>query len=72
MQERVSLSECEYNRIIQQERCAMHDIIGGSGMLRGWITMWTMQLLWLLAATVVTVGAAAVVELALSSRDREE
>ena len=48
----------------------MHDMIGSAGMLRGWITMWTTQMLWLLATLTVSVGAAAVVEMVINSRHR--
>ena len=34
----------------------------GAGMLRGWIMLWSTQLTWLLAATALSVGVAAVAE----------
>ncbi len=40
----------------------MHDIIGSAGMLRGWVTVWTMQMLWLFASLTVAVGVVGVVE----------
>jgi hypothetical protein len=41
----------------------MHDVIGGAGMLRGWVAVWSMQMLWLMAGLAATVGATAMVEL---------
>lgn len=41
----------------------MHDMLGSAGMLRGWIAMWTMQMLWFVLAMTVTVGATAIGEL---------
>ncbi len=40
----------------------MHDIIGSAGMLRGWVTVWTMQMLWLFASLTVAVGVVGIVE----------
>jgi hypothetical protein len=48
----------------------MHDMIGSAGMLRGWITMWTTQSLWLLAALTVSIGAAVVAEHLIAARNR--
>ena len=48
----------------------MHDMIGSAGMLRGWISMWTSQMLWLLGSLTVSVGAAAVAELLITTRAR--
>jgi hypothetical protein len=48
----------------------MHDMIGSAGMLRGWITMWAAQALWLLASLTVSVGAAAVAEHLIAVRNR--
>jgi hypothetical protein len=42
--------------------CAMHDMIGSAGMLRGWVAVWTMQMLWLFASLTVAVGVVGVVE----------
>lgn len=47
----------------------MHDMIGSAGMLRGWVAM-SMQMLWILATLAVSVGAAALVELLITSRTR--
>ena len=49
----------------------MHDMIGASGMLRGWAAVWHMQLVWLLAMLVVSVALTAIIEslvVALRSR----
>jgi hypothetical protein len=40
----------------------MHDMIGSAGMLRGWVAVWTMQMLWLFASLTVAVGLVGVVE----------
>jgi hypothetical protein len=46
----------------------MHDLIGGGGMLRGWIAVWTMQMMWILPTMALAVGTAALVELLVSAR----
>lgn len=46
----------------------MHDLVGNSGMLRGWIAVWTMQMVWLFVALVIAVGATAILELMLTGR----
>jgi hypothetical protein len=46
----------------------MHDMIGSGGMLRGWISMWTMQMMWFLAMMTVAVGATAMAELLITRR----
>jgi hypothetical protein len=40
----------------------MHDMIGCAGMLRGWVAVWTMQMLWLFASLTVAVGVVGVLE----------
>jgi hypothetical protein len=40
----------------------MHDMMGASGMLRGWAAVWHTDLVWLLILLTVSVAAAAVVE----------
>ncbi len=50
----------------------MHDVLGSAGMLRGWVTMWTTQALWLLAALTVSVGTAALAELVIARRTRRQ
>ena len=40
----------------------MHDAIGTAGMLRGWVTIWTVQMAWPLLALVVSLGAMAIAE----------
>jgi hypothetical protein len=40
----------------------MHDMIGASGMLRGWAAVWHMQLVWLLVMLVMSVALTAVIE----------
>lgn len=46
----------------------MHDVIGSAGMLRGWLEIWTTQMLWLLATLVVSVGSAVAAEELLAAR----
>ncbi len=48
----------------------MHDMIGSAGMLRGWVAMWTMQMLWLLGSLTMSVGAVAVGELLVNAYSR--
>jgi hypothetical protein len=48
----------------------MHDIIGNSGMLRGWISIWLMQMVWLFVAMVAAIGVTAVAELLHHSATR--
>jgi hypothetical protein len=50
--------------------CNMHDILGHAGMLRGWVAVWTMQLLWLLASLTIAVGGWAIVESMVSEYRR--
>lgn len=40
----------------------MHDAIGTAGMLRGWVTIWTVQMAWPLLALVVSLGVMAAAE----------
>ena len=40
----------------------MHDMIGASGMLQGWATVWHMELVWLLAMLVVSVATTSLIE----------
>ena len=46
----------------------MHDLVGGAGMLRGWVAVWSMQMLWLLPAMALAVASAALVELLFTTR----
>ena len=46
----------------------MHDVIGSAGMLRGWIALWTMEMLWFSAMMTLTVGAIAIAELLITAR----
>ena len=41
----------------------MHDMIGSTGMLRGWVELWSAHMLLLLVTLIVSIGAAALVEL---------
>ncbi len=50
----------------------MHDVIGSAGMLRGWVAVWTLQMLWLFVALTVSVGVLAAVEFLIGwSRSRK-
>jgi hypothetical protein len=40
----------------------MHDMIGGSGMLRGWGMIWHMYVVWLVPLVLLSVAATALVE----------
>ena len=48
----------------------MHDIIGNAGMLRGWVAIWSMQAMWLLATMTLAIGAMVVAELRSTRRAR--
>lgn len=50
----------------------MHDAIGTAGMLRGWISIWTTQMMWMLAALAVSIGTTVVVETLIAARARRE
>ena len=53
--------------VIARRRPAMNDAMG-AGMLRGWVMLWSMELIALLAAIVLVLGAAALVEVVTSIR----
>ncbi len=48
----------------------MQDMIGSAGMLRGWVAVWTMQMVWFAATMTVTVGATAMLELLFNGHAR--
>jgi len=52
----------------------MHDAIGTAGMLRGWVAIWTVQMVWPLLALTVSLGATAIAEalMARSQRNQHE
>jgi hypothetical protein len=51
----------------------MHDMIGSAGMLRGWVAVWTTQMLWLFACLTVVVGVVGIVEtIVVGCRQRRE
>jgi len=50
----------------------MQDMIGSGGMLRGWVAVWTLQMVWFAAAMVVTVGATAMLELLFAGHVRHK
>ena len=49
----------------------MHDAIGTAGMLRGWVAIWTVQMVWPLLALTVSLGAMAIAE-ALMARSQHK
>jgi len=48
--------------IAHHKEADMHDMIGASGMVQGWATVWHMELVWLLIMLVVSVTATTLVE----------
>jgi hypothetical protein len=50
----------------------MQDMIGSGGMLRGWVAVWTLQMVWFAAMMTVTVGATAMLELIFTGHARHE
>jgi hypothetical protein len=46
----------------------MHDIIGSAGMLRGWVAVWTEQMLWSAVVLVVALTLMIVVEALIAAR----
>ena len=46
----------------------MHDAIGTAGMLRGWVAIWTVQMVWPLLALAVSLGATAFAEALMEAR----
>jgi hypothetical protein len=46
----------------------MHDAIGTAGMLRGWVAIWTVQMVWPLFALAVSLGATAIAEALVEAR----
>jgi hypothetical protein len=50
----------------------MQDMIGSGGMLRGWVAVWTLQMVWFAAMMTVTVGATAMLELLFVGHARQE
>ena len=48
----------------------MHDMIGSAGMLRGWVAVWTWQMVWFAATMTATVGATAMLELLFTGHAR--
>ncbi len=40
----------------------MHDAIGTAGMLRGWVTIWTIQMVWPLLTLALSLSAMAIAE----------
>jgi hypothetical protein len=45
----------------------MHDMIGGSGMLRGWGMIWHMYVMWLVPLVLVSVAATALLQSLISA-----
>jgi hypothetical protein len=56
----------------RERECTMQGMIGSSGMLRGWVAVWTLQMVWFAAMMTVTVGATATLELLFTGHARHE
>jgi hypothetical protein len=50
----------------------MHDAIGTAGMLRGWVAIWTVQMVWPLLALMVSLGATAIAEALMARGQRKQ
>lgn len=50
----------------------MHDAIGTAGMLRGWIAIWTVLMVWPLLALTVSLGATAIAEALMDARGQRK
>jgi len=50
----------------------MHDAIGTAGMLRGWVAIWTVQMVWPLLALTVSLGATAIAEALMDARGQRK
>lgn len=50
----------------------MHDAIGIAGMLRGWVSIWMTQTIWLVVALAVSIGTMVIVEALITARERRE
>jgi hypothetical protein len=59
-------------RAVRERECKMQDMIGSGGMLRGWVAVWTLQMVWFAAMMTVTVGVTAMLELLFTGHARHE
>ncbi len=50
----------------------MHDAIGTAGMLRGWVALWTGQMVWPLLVLAVSLGATAIAEALMDARGQRK
>lgn len=50
----------------------MHDAIGIAGMLRGWVAMWTVHMVWPLLALAVSLSATALAEALMEARGQRK
>jgi anti-sigma-K factor RskA len=50
----------------------MHDAIGSAGMLRGWVAIWTEQMLWPLVALAAALIIMIVAEALIAAQTRGE
>ena len=41
----------------------MHDMMADAGVLRGWMMLWNMEMMWLLSGTALVVATGALAEL---------
>jgi hypothetical protein len=53
-----------------RESAKMHDLIGSGGMLRGWVAIWSTQMLWFLATMIVMITIMAMTELLIAGYAR--
>jgi hypothetical protein len=54
------------------EGTGMHDMMAEAGMLRGWVMLWNMELMWLLFGTVLVVAAGALIEVVVAIRGHRQ
>lgn len=58
------------DRMVRTRGCGMQDMLGSAGMLRGWIAVWSMDMVWFVATMTLTVGATATLELLFGGHAR--
>jgi hypothetical protein len=57
-------------RVEHRKETDMYDMIGASGMVRGWAMVWHLYAVWLPSLLVVSVAASALVESVFAARPR--
>lgn len=48
----------------------MHDMIGSAGMLRGWVALWTIEIMWSIVTMIVAMGVLVIGEAVAATRGR--